>query len=78
MWRKKSLTQPDPAIVADDISYASLEDDRVAIVDLRNWTIVGRVATGTRLMPGLSYSRPRLLEIAGADGEHVGTVIRRW
>lgn len=78
MWRKKSLTQPDPAIVADDISYASLEDDRVAIVDLRNWTIVGRVATGTRPMPGLSYSRPRLLEITGSDGEHVGTVIRRW
>jgi len=33
--------------LAGDRLYASLEDDRVAIVDLRNWTIVGRFATGT-------------------------------
>ena len=32
--------------LAGDKLYASLENDRVAIVDLRNWTIIGRFATG--------------------------------
>jgi len=32
--------------LAGDTLYASLENDRVVIVDLRAWKVVGRFATG--------------------------------
>ncbi|WP_375271443.1 PQQ-binding-like beta-propeller repeat protein [Sphingomonas sp.] len=45
--------------LADDTLYASLEDDRVAIVDLRAWKVTGRFATGVAPDAAVIVRSPR-------------------